>query len=128
MTHAPDVSARFTCRSCGQSPCVNPTFCAACDREERQHPRRESARVQRVRRLLADNVSLERAYAEFSDPRNRPTPEVTIEAVVLSVRERGIAALKEPANVERLARCDAAAKAQIDQRIKKLVEKRGFHD
>jgi hypothetical protein len=37
------------------------------------------------------------------------------------VRERGIAALKEPANLERLARCDAAAKAQIDKRIEKLT-------
>jgi hypothetical protein len=28
--------------------------------------------------------------------------------------------LKEPANVERVERCDAAAKAEIEQRIAKL--------
>jgi putative DNA primase/helicase len=28
------VNAPFTCRSCGQSPCVNPTFCATCSRVE----------------------------------------------------------------------------------------------
>jgi hypothetical protein len=52
--------------------------------------------------------------------RARPTPQVTIEAILYCVRERGLAALKEPATVERLARCDAAAKAEIDQRIGRL--------
>lgn len=49
----------------------------------------------------------------------RPTPQVTIEAVLYCVRERGLAALKEADNVERLARCDAAAKDQINRRIEK---------
>ena len=53
----------------------------------------------------------------------RPTPEVTIEAVMYCVRERGLAALKEPANVERLSRCDAAAKAVIETRIAKFKSK-----
>jgi hypothetical protein len=51
---------------------------------------------------------------------NRPTPKATIDAVVFAVRERGLAALKEPANLERLSRCDAAAKAEIERRITKL--------
>jgi hypothetical protein len=50
-----------------------------------------------------------------------PTPQVTIEALIYSVRVRGLAALEEPANVERLARCDEAAKAQINKRISKLA-------
>ena len=65
-------------------------------------------------------VTLEQAYREINDPKNRPTPQVTVEAVILTVRERGLAALKEPANVERLKRCDAAAKAEIERRIAKL--------
>jgi hypothetical protein len=44
-----------------------------------------------------------------------------VEAVMLAVRERGLAALKEPATVERLERCDAAARAEINQRIEKLA-------
>jgi hypothetical protein len=36
------------------------------------------------------------------------------------VRQRGPAALKEPANIERLSRCDAAALAQINARMAKL--------
>jgi hypothetical protein len=50
----------------------------------------------------------------------RPTPQATIEAILYCVRARGPAALKEPANIERLRRCDAAALAQIDARLAKL--------
>jgi hypothetical protein len=37
-----------------------------------------------------------------------------------SVRERGPKALHEPANIERLRRCDDAAIAEISARIEKL--------
>jgi hypothetical protein len=50
----------------------------------------------------------------------RPTAESTIEAIMWSVRQRGIAALDEPANVERLSRCDERAKAETNNRIAKL--------
>jgi hypothetical protein len=49
-----------------------------------------------------------------------PTPQATIEAIMFAIRARGVAALEEPATMERLSRCDAAALAQIDQRITKL--------
>jgi hypothetical protein len=44
---------------------------------------------------------------------------------MVAVRERGLAALKDAANVERLARCDQAARAQINQRIAQLIEQKG---
>jgi hypothetical protein len=72
--------------------------------------------LKRLRRLM--DLTLEQAYREIT--KNRPTPQVTVEAAILAVRERGLAALKEPANVERVERCDAAAKAEIEQRIAKL--------
>jgi hypothetical protein len=68
---------------------------------------------------MSDNVSLDRAWAELNDFRNRPTPKATIEAVMHAVRERGLTALKVPVTAERLERCDAAAKAEIEQRIAK---------
>ena len=74
----------------------------------------------RLRRLMRDSVSLDAAWAELNDFRNRPTPKATIEAVMHAVRERGLAALKEPVTAERLERCDAAAKAEIEQLITKL--------
>lgn len=69
---------------------------------------------------MSDSVSLDAAWAELNDFRNRPTPKATVEAVVHAVRERGLAALKEPTTVERLKRCDAAARADTNQRIEKL--------
>jgi hypothetical protein len=81
----------------------------------------ESERLTLLRRLLDDNISLERAWNMLNDPSGRPTPQMTLEAILHCVRERGLAALKEPANLERLARCDAAAKSEIDRRIGKLI-------
>jgi hypothetical protein len=51
--------------------------------------------------------------------RNRPTPKAVVEAIMWCVRDRGLAALDEPANVERLARCDEAARAEIKRRCAK---------
>jgi hypothetical protein len=76
--------------------------------------------LQRLRRLLSNDISLDAAYRELNAPENRPTPQVTVEAIWQAVRERGLSALNEPATRKRLARCDAAALAQIDQRITRL--------
>jgi hypothetical protein len=65
-------------------------------------------------------ISLSARSCAPGDPRGRPTPRVTIEALLHSVRERGLVALKEPDNLERLARCDEAALAEIDVRLAKL--------
>ena len=53
------------------------------------------------------------------------TPQTTVEAIMVAVRERGLAALKDAANVERLARCDQAARAQINRRIARVIEHKG---
>jgi hypothetical protein len=74
----------------------------------------------KLRRLLDPTVSIDRAYSELNNPRRFSTPQATIEALLHSVKERGIGALKEPANMERLSRCDEAAVKQIKARIAKL--------
>jgi hypothetical protein len=97
------------------------TFERACDRAEAEAAKRNSdPKIERLRRLLEDDVSFDTAYREITDPRTRPTPQCVIEAILHCVRERGPAALKERANVERLRRCDTAALEQIDRRIAKL--------
>jgi hypothetical protein len=53
--------------------------------------------------------------------RQSGTPQTTIEAILYSVRARGLQALKEPANIERLSRCDVAARAEINERIASLI-------
>jgi hypothetical protein len=70
--------------------------------------------------LLDDKVSLDRAWHEINHPAARPTPSVTIEAIWLCVRERGIAALAEKSNQERLTRCDDKGRAELERRIEKL--------
>ena len=58
-------------------------------------------------------------------PPKRPTPQVTVEAVMYVVRLQGLAALRgDPGTYARLTRCDAAARAQINQRIAKLFPKK----
>jgi hypothetical protein len=79
-------------------------------------------RLAQLRRLMGDDVSLNAAWHELNDPCNRPTPKAAVDAVVFAVRKRGLAALKEPAMKERLARCDAAARAKINEQIEKLGE------
>ena len=63
-----------------------------------------------IRRLAWDHIR-----------RQRRTPQTTIEAIMYTVRTRGVAALREPANIERLSRCDGAAKDEINQRIARLI-------
>jgi len=53
-------------------------------------------------------------------PASLLTPQVVVEAIWHSVREGGVAALDEPANQERLSRCDQPARAELKRRIAKL--------
>jgi hypothetical protein len=53
--------------------------------------------------------------------RQRETPQTTIEAIMYAVRGRGVSALKDAANIERLWRCDAAARTEINERIASLI-------
>src|SRR5262249_51349046 len=70
------------------------------------------------------SMSVAALWDELNDPRRRPTPQVTIEAILCEVREGGFEALKKPANIERLSWCDEAAKAEIERRIAKLASEK----
>jgi hypothetical protein len=107
-------TAVAACETCGNDPCVNPNFCAASRKADREIGQRLPPGISPD----WDRMSLDALCSTLNRP--RATPKSTIEALMHSVRGRGIAALKEPANVERLRRCDAAALAQIDARISKL--------
>jgi len=63
--------------------------CAEAGRKGAARPQ-DSPRLKRLRRLLEDDVSLERAQHEIM--RARPTPEATVDALVYLLR-RGIAEL-----------------------------------
>jgi hypothetical protein len=73
---------------------MDDTFERACrDADRKAASRPEDPRILRARRLLADDVSYERAYAEFM--RERPTPEATVDSLIFSLR-RGVASLAKP--------------------------------
>jgi hypothetical protein len=122
-----DVVAEIERESdCGAARCVNPSFCSTCREADRCRDRGERPRYTGAQRNLPahiphdwEDMTLDKLWERFN--RERPTPQATIEAIMYCVRERGVGALKEPANIERLVRCDQAAKEQIDRRIAKLV-------
>lgn len=100
------------CPTCGVDPCANPSFCSTCRDADRRRARGERPRY----------VSEWHDWPAAPERHPRPTPEVTIEAMMYCVRERGVQALREAANIERLGRCDAAAKAQANVRIAKSIK------
>ena len=67
-----------------------------------------------------------RRAAERAQPKpERPTPRPTIDAIKYAVRTEGLAALREdPGTRERLSRCDARAKEEINEWIDKLLQAR----
>jgi hypothetical protein len=52
--------------------------------------------------------------------RERPTPPTTIEALMLGLRERGVAALKEPDTQRRLAELSKGQLVEVATRLQKL--------
>jgi hypothetical protein len=95
--------AILPCDICGCTPCASQTFCKTC--------------------RIVDARNARAAAKPAAKPARRPTPQVTIEAVMYCVRTRGLPALQEPANLERLSRCDPAALAEINRRIDALFQK-----
>jgi hypothetical protein len=71
----------------------------------------------RVKAPAHPSITATSAFDALYRAVNKPsaTPQATVEAIVVAVRERGLAALKDAANVERLAHCDQAARAQINR-------------
>jgi hypothetical protein len=116
------------CPTCGADPCVNPSFCAACrDADQRkargEQPRHIDASMWNKRpdpiRHDWESTSVDALWHLFNS--QRQTPQTTMEAIIHCVRARGVAALKEPANLERLKSCDAAARTEINRRIARLI-------
>jgi hypothetical protein len=78
-------------------------------------------RLAQLRRLMADNVSLDRAWHELNDVRNRPTPKATI---WWAICEHGMSALAEPRIADRIANFDEAARSELDRRIANIGVKK----
>ena len=77
---------------------------------------------------MGDNVSIERAWDEINRAgreRYNAAPPALVEALMFSLRERGIAALKEPATQRRLAELSDDQIIEIEKRLQALKLGRG---
>jgi hypothetical protein len=80
------------------------TFEEACRRaDQKRRCQVEPERLAQLRRLLNDNVSLERAWAELNQRRLDGAPRMSVEALVYELRTRGLAAFEHPNCLRRLS-------------------------
>jgi hypothetical protein len=94
---------------------MDDTFARACREADRKGAARpQDPRLKRLRRLLEDDVSLERAQHQIM--RARPTPEATVDALLYSLR-RGIAELTKPDTLRRLSELDKGQLKAICRRL-----------
>jgi hypothetical protein len=63
----------------------------------------EPQRLTRLRELLANDVSLDRAWRELNERSGRPAPQVTLDALLYELRTDGLVALEKPSCRRRLA-------------------------
>jgi hypothetical protein len=94
---------------------MDDTFERACREADRKTAARsQDPHLTRLRRLLEDDVSLERAQHEIM--RARPAPEATVDALVYSLR-RGITELTRPDAQRRLTELAADQVKTICRRL-----------
>jgi hypothetical protein len=109
------------CRIVPSSECVAPRGEQRSANHTIPKARRSTPQAERGAVLPEDwhEMSLGALWDHLNRPRK--TPQTTIAAVIYSVRERDIAALKEPANIERLLECDDDSRIEINERIARLI-------
>ena len=95
------------------------SFEAACRRADAR-AKNPSEHIRQLRALLCDDVSLVSAWTLIGV--RHATARATLEALCESVKERGVAALTDPTNQDRLRRCDVSAIAEINRRIAMLTK------
>jgi hypothetical protein len=106
------------CRICSASPCINPSFCRACQRandEARQHP---DAKTKSLRRSLKSRVSLECAYTELNRAPGRAAASA-IEALMFALR-RGGEGLTDANNQRRLSELSETQLHEVCARLQKF--------
>jgi hypothetical protein len=94
---------------------MDDTFERACREADRKTAARsQDPRLTRLRRLLEDDVSLERTQHEIM--RARPAPEATVDALVYSLR-RGVDELAHANTLHRLSGLDEGQLKAVCRRV-----------
>ena len=95
------------------------TFAKLCrEADARQRRKPVDAHVARLRKLMADDVSLERAWHELNE-RPQRAARSTVEALMYSLRN-GVGALARPDTVHRLAELSDAQLREVAVRVQKF--------
>ena len=108
----------FACRTCGCTPCKSRGFCRLCRAADRKRKQKPDQRLPSNWDEMTDGA----LWDLLNAPQRHGTAQSTVDAILHGVKARGVAALKEPANLERLARCDESARATVNAQISKLVD------
>ena len=99
---------------------LSSSFVKLCrEADEKQLRKVSDPRFERLRRLMDDDVSIERAWQEINHPTDRATAS-TLEALMFGLRERGAAALAEGPVRQRLVQLDRAQVLQVGDRLQRL--------
>jgi hypothetical protein len=85
----------------------------------------DPADLKRLRRLLDENISLECAWYELNEARKRATPQVSVEALMFSLRSGGTALERKDVR-ERLAHINQTQLHEICARLRKLTIARAW--
>jgi hypothetical protein len=104
------IMSRLTaCPTCGNTPCRNPSFCEACRDADARKARGESPRYIDPSRWRGppDNI-------------REGAPKSTVEALMLGLRERGLAALEEPKVRRRLSDLNEMQLREVGARLQTL--------
>ena len=102
---------------------MNDTFEHACREADRKAAARpQDRRLERLRRLLESEVSLERAWVELNRRHDNEAPQATIEALVYELRTHGLA-LERPNCRRRLAEVSTAQLRDVIARLLRLRPK-----
>jgi hypothetical protein len=108
------------------------TFVAACRKADaaprKTHGQEDDTKLKFLRRRLRDDVSLERAWHELDDRRGKEAAAATVEALMFSLRERGVAALAEPQTRRRLGELSEAQLHEVCTRLQNLKIARTWAD
>jgi hypothetical protein len=105
------------CNICGASPCASASFCRTCRKADARHRRDPNA--ERHRRLLADDISLQRAHAEIVAHHFKGrAADSTVEALAFQLRA-GVGVLKERDVRRRLSELSDAQLLEIVARVRR---------
>src|SRR5262245_14185911 len=92
-------------------------LCREADQRARQRP--QDARLVRLRELLDESVTIERASTELSTVKQR-APQTTVEALMHSIREGGVKALEGSATKRRLGELSDEQAIEVGNRLQRL--------